>query len=205
MTGLVSNGRVYVGEDHATRALERWSVAVDELAADKAMMIARSNELRDQLNARLVQRDRGQLGDDVQYGSQALAAGDLVICREINNSRGVVNGTRGHVVEASSWGVKIEVKQGEKRYLHEEYILKARERDDGRSLEHAYCLTAGARPGRRVAVGPAARAGPGSWPVARARQRRRHGALTPHRARLMRRPSPIARHTASQSTPAGPR
>ena len=209
----------------------------------------------------------------------------------------MVNGTHGRVTDTGPWGVKIEVTQGAERYLHDEYILKPRDRDGVRALEHAYCLTAhgmqdgtcehsfttakpheltagflystlsraaercelfviidqagrdderaeiaprerlephtdrevldrgvkrmgvrdnedlaregpgarpgpSTRPGRRAAVGPAPRAGPGSWPVAGARRRLRHRALTPHRARLMRRPSPIARHTASRSTPA---
>lgn len=131
-------GRIEAFEDLADargQALDEWRRASATAGLPHAVMIARENETRIQLNrmAREVQRARGALGEDQSYGSLALAVGDRVICRRNDRKLDVDNGMRGTVRQADTGHVVIETDGGQRRELPASYVAD--------HLEHAYALT----------------------------------------------------------------
>jgi hypothetical protein len=118
-----------------SQALREWERASATVGVPQAVMIARENETRDQLNrmAREVQRGRGALGEERIYGPIVLAEGDRVICRCNDKKLDVDNGMRGTVRHTDTDRVVIETDGGARRELPAKYVAE--------HLEHAYALT----------------------------------------------------------------
>ncbi len=98
-------------------------------------MIARENELRDELNhaARELRREQGALGEERDYGPVQLAVGDRVICRRNDRTVDVDNGMRGTVRHLDPAHVVIHTDGGLVRELPAAYVQE--------HVEHAYSLT----------------------------------------------------------------
>lgn len=116
-------------------AVTDWIAAAAEHGIASAVLIARDNDLRAQLNdrAREHQRARGTLGDDETYGPVTVAVGDRVICRQNDRRADVDNGTRGTVRAVHRNGIVIDTDGGTVRELPALYVAE--------HVEHAYCLT----------------------------------------------------------------
>jgi conjugative relaxase-like TrwC/TraI family protein len=133
-----SAGRVDTFDDAAgarEAAITAWAGAVGELGVEQAVMIARDNDTRHELNtaARELRRDQGQLGDERAYGHRELAVGDRVICRRNDTLLDVDNGTRGTVRHLDEHRVVIETDSHLIRELPAQYVAE--------HVEHAYALT----------------------------------------------------------------
>jgi conjugative relaxase-like TrwC/TraI family protein len=131
-------GRIETFEDMRTayaRALSEWERASATVGLSRAVMVARENETRDQLNrmARETQRERGALGEERTYGQIALAVGDRVICRRNEKKLDVDNGMRATVRNIEGNRVVIETDGGQRRELPAGYVAE--------HVEHAYALT----------------------------------------------------------------
>ena len=123
------------GDRLVERAVEEWIPAVVEHGASQAVMIARDNETRSQLNeaARAHRAEAGELGEERSYGGTLVAVGERIICRNNDARVGVDNGTRGTVRHVDSARVVVETDSGAVRELPAGYIVD--------QVEHAYCLT----------------------------------------------------------------
>jgi conjugative relaxase-like TrwC/TraI family protein len=121
--------------DATRRAVGLWHRAVEENGAGDAVIVARNNDTRDQLNAaaRELWAALGLLGEGRTYGGLEVAAGDRVICRQNDARLDVDNGTRGNVRELDSHRVVIETDAGAVHELPAAYVEE--------HLEHAYALT----------------------------------------------------------------
>ncbi len=131
-------GRIETFEDFAdarVQAVSEWERESASVGAGQAVMVARENETREQLNreAREVQRERGMLGEDRSYGGIAVAEGDRVICRHNDKKLDVDNGMRGTVRGVEESRVAIETDGGARRELPASYVAE--------HVEHAYALT----------------------------------------------------------------
>lgn len=117
------------------RALAEWTNAAAEVGPAQAVMIARENELRDELNhaARELRRAQGALGEEHEYGPVQLAVGDRVICRRNDRTVDVDNGMRGTVRHLDANTVTIDTDGGLVRELPAAYVQE--------HVEHAYSLT----------------------------------------------------------------
>jgi conjugative relaxase-like TrwC/TraI family protein len=131
------NERVVVHTDGnaIVAALEDWKRAASEHGIAQAVLIARDNDTRAELNAaaRDHVRTDGRLADDVDYGPVTVAVGDHVICRRNDHFADVDNGTRGTVLETREQGLLVETDAGPLRTLPAAYVAE--------HVEHAYCLT----------------------------------------------------------------
>jgi conjugative relaxase-like TrwC/TraI family protein len=116
-------------------AIAEWAGAVGEVGVERAVMIARDNHTRQELNqaARKLRRDLGQLGEERVYGHRELAVGDRVICRRNDSLLDVDNGTRGTVRHLDEHRVVIETDSRLVRELPAQYVAE--------HVEHAYALT----------------------------------------------------------------
>jgi conjugative relaxase-like TrwC/TraI family protein len=133
-----SAGRVDTFNDAAgarEAAVTEWAAMVGEVGVEQAVMIARDNDTRQELNtsAREVRRDQGMLGDERVYGRRELAVGDRVICRRNDALLDVDNGTRGTVRHLDEHRVVIETDSRLVRELPTNYVAE--------HVEHAYALT----------------------------------------------------------------
>jgi len=131
-------GRIETFEEpHGAReqALAEWTKAAAEVGPAQAVMIARDNELRDQLNhaARELRREQGALGEERDYGGIQLAVGDRIICRRNDRTVDVDNGMRGTVRHLDAGRVVIDTDGGLVRELPAAYVQE--------HVEHAYSLT----------------------------------------------------------------
>ncbi len=117
------------------QALSEWERTSATVGLPQAVMIARENETRNQLNrmAREVQHGRGALGEERTYGPIVLAEGDRVICRRNDKKLDVDNGMRGTVRHTDTDRVVIETDGGQRRELPAKYVAE--------HVEHAYALT----------------------------------------------------------------
>ncbi len=116
------------------QALSEWARAA-AVAPAQAVMIAKDNDTRDQLNrgARELRRTLGALGEERSYGSVEVAVGDRVICRRNDQLIDVDNGMRGTVRHADADRVVIDTDSGLVRELPAAYVSE--------HVEHAYSLT----------------------------------------------------------------
>jgi hypothetical protein len=133
-----SAGRIETFEEpQAAReqALTEWTTAVAHTGPAQAVMIARENELRDQLNhaARELRKEQGALGEEHNYGGVQLAVGDRIICRRNDRTVDVDNGMRGTVRHLDTSHVVIDTDGGLVRALPAAYVQE--------HVEHAYSLT----------------------------------------------------------------
>ncbi len=131
-------GRVETFGDPAgacEQALSEWARAAAAVGLAQAVMIARDNDTRDQLNrgARDLRRSLGALGQERSYGSVEVAVGDRVICRRNDRLIDVDNGMRGTVRHLDADRVVIDTDSGLVRELPAGYVAE--------HLEHAYSLT----------------------------------------------------------------
>jgi len=131
-------GRIDTFSDPAEaceQALGEWQRAAAAVGPAQAVMIARDNDTRAQLNgaARELQRALGLLGEEHLYGSVHVAVGDRVICRRNDRLVDVDNGTRGTVRHLDGDRVVIDTDSGLVRELPASYVSE--------HLEHAYSLT----------------------------------------------------------------
>ncbi len=117
------------------QALAQWTSAAEEVGPAQAVMIARENELRDELNhaARELRKEQGALGEERDYGPVQLAVGDRVICRRNDRGVDVDNGMRGTVRHLDANTVTIDTDGGLVRKLPAAYVQE--------HVEHAYSLT----------------------------------------------------------------
>ncbi len=117
------------------QALAEWTTAAAEVGPAQAVMIARENELRDELNhaARELRKEQGALGEERDYGPVQLAVGDRVICRRNDRGVDVDNGMRGTVRHLDANTVTIDTDGGLVRKLPAAYVQE--------HVEHAYSLT----------------------------------------------------------------
>jgi conjugative relaxase-like TrwC/TraI family protein len=116
-------------------ALAEWQRAVAAVGPAQAVMIARDNDTRAELNraARELQASLGVLGEERSYGPVELAAGDRVICRRNDRIVDVDNGMRGTVRHLDAERVVIDTDSGLVRGLPAAYVAE--------HVEHAYALT----------------------------------------------------------------
>ena len=116
-------------------AVAVWAAMVGEVGVEQAVMIARDNDTRQELNhaARELRRDQGMLGDERVYGRRELAVGDRVICRRNDALLDVDNGTRGTVRHLDEHRVVIETDGRLIRELPANYVAE--------HVEPAYALT----------------------------------------------------------------
>lgn len=131
-------GRVAVHDDPRgalDQAIGEWAAAVEDHGVAGAVLIARDNETREQINdrARVLRRDAGALGDDHDYGSVTVALGDRIICRRNDARVDVDNGTRGTVRHADRGGIVLQTDAGTVRELPAAYVAE--------HVEPAYALT----------------------------------------------------------------
>ena len=121
--------------DAREAAVTEWARAAGEVGVDQAVLIARDNEMRRDLNqaARELRRDQGRLGEQRVYGHRELAVGDRVICRRNDGLLDVDNGTRGTVRHLDEDRVVIETDSRLIRELPVPYVAE--------HVEHAYALT----------------------------------------------------------------
>ena len=117
------------------RAVSEWTQATNAAGLAQAVMIARDNDARTELNdaARERMRALGLLGDERCYGALSLAAGDRVICRRNDRLLDLDNGTRGTVRHLDNDRVVIETDSRLIRELPANYVCE--------HVEHAYALT----------------------------------------------------------------
>lgn len=123
------------GDRVVERAVEEWAVASAAHRPGRAVMLARDNETRAQLNdaARAYRANAGELGEERLYAGTPVAVGDRVICRNNDARVGVDNGTRGTVRHVDGARVVLETDSGAVRELPAGYVAD--------HVEHAYCLT----------------------------------------------------------------
>jgi conjugative relaxase-like TrwC/TraI family protein len=134
----VQAGRIATFSDAAgayRTALAEWQRAVVAVGPAQAVMIARDNDTRTELNraARELQATLGVLGEERSYGTVELAAGDRVICRRNDRIVDVDNGMRGTVRHLDAERVVIDTDSGLVRDLPAAYVAE--------HVEHAYALT----------------------------------------------------------------
>ena len=117
------------------KAASDWDDGVRAHGLDQSVMIARDNARRRVLNeaARELRRTRGELGEEIDYGSTSIARGDRLICRSNDPSLDVDNGMRATAVVVEPFRVIVETDAGLIRELPGEYVAS--------HVEHAYCLT----------------------------------------------------------------
>ncbi len=117
------------------QALTEWTNAAAQVGPAQAVMIARDNDLRDELNhaARELRKEQGALGEERDYGGLHLAVGDRVICRRNDRTVDVDNGMRGTVRRLDAGRVVIDTDGGVVRELPAAYVQE--------HVEHAYSLT----------------------------------------------------------------
>ncbi len=122
-------------DEVSAAAIEEWTRASANVGPAQAVMIARDNETREELNqaARAVRHDLGALGEDHAYGELRLAVGDRVICRHNDRALDVDNGMRGTVRHQDPNRLVIDTDSGLVRELTASYAAE--------HLEHAYALT----------------------------------------------------------------
>jgi len=116
------------------QALAEWQSATTAGVA-QAVMIARENALREELNraARELRKDQGALSEERDYGALQVAVGDRVICRRNDRTVDVDNGMRGTVRHTAPDHVAIDTDGGLTRELPGAYVAE--------HVEHAYALT----------------------------------------------------------------
>jgi hypothetical protein len=121
--------------DACQQALREWAVASQRVGLARAVMIARDNDTRAQLNhaARERLRALGLLGEEETYGGVSLAVGDRVICRRNDQLLQLDNGTRGSVRHSGEDRIVIETDSRLVRELPASYVVE--------HVEHAYALT----------------------------------------------------------------
>jgi hypothetical protein len=121
--------------DACEQALREWARASQRVGLAQAVMIARDNDTRAQLNhaARERLRALGLLGEEETYGGVSLAAGDRVICRRNDQLLQLDNGTRGTVRYCGDDRIAIETDSRLVRELPASYVAE--------HVEHAYALT----------------------------------------------------------------
>jgi hypothetical protein len=121
--------------DACERALGEWAAASTRAGLAQAVMIARDNDTRAQLNdaARERLRALGLLGEEQTYGGVSLAVGDRVICRRNDQLLQLDNGTRGSVRHSGEDRIVIETDSRLVRELPASYVAE--------HVEHAYALT----------------------------------------------------------------
>jgi conjugative relaxase-like TrwC/TraI family protein len=117
------------------RAVSEWHAATINHGLPGAVLIARDNDTRRNLNdrARALVREQSGLGADHAYGPRQIAVGDRVICRRNDRQADVDNGTRGTVRAADDLGILIETDAGSVRRLAAHYVAE--------HVEPAYALT----------------------------------------------------------------
>jgi len=122
-------------EDALQRAVGEWAAATESAGVKQAVMIARDNDTRTQLNdaARELWRALGLLGAERAYGCVSLAVGDRVICRRNDAVLDLDNGMRGTVRHVEDDRVVIDTDGQLPRELPAAYIAS--------HVEHAYALT----------------------------------------------------------------
>jgi ATP-dependent exoDNAse (exonuclease V) alpha subunit len=138
----------HAGEAEAVDALvDQWDTAALEHGLPAAVMIARDNGTREQLNAaarvRLKQTHRLPI-TGVVIGGREFTLGDRVIARRNDRRLDVDNGTVATVVAADPINQRVTVStdSGEVRELGADYVAA--------HLEHAYALTAHGTQGTTV-------------------------------------------------------
>jgi hypothetical protein len=121
--------------DACEQALREWTRASKRVGLAQAVMIARDNDTRAQLNhaARERLRALGLLGEEATYGGLSLAVGDRVICRRNDQLLQLDNGTRGTVRYSGDDRIVIETDSRLVRELPASYVAE--------HVEHAYSLT----------------------------------------------------------------
>jgi conjugative relaxase-like TrwC/TraI family protein len=121
--------------DASEQALGEWAAASKRVGLAQAVMIARDNDTRAQLNhaARERLRALGLLGEEEAYGGVSLAVGDRVICRRNDQLLQLDNGTRGTVRHNGQDRIVIETDSRLVRELPASYVAE--------HVEHAYALT----------------------------------------------------------------
>ena len=121
--------------DACEHALREWARASQRVGLAQAVMIARDNDTRAQLNhaARERLRALGLLGEEETYGDVSLAVGDRVICRRNDQLLQLDNGTRGTVRYSGDDRIVIETDSRLVRELPASYVAE--------HVEHAYALT----------------------------------------------------------------
>jgi conjugative relaxase-like TrwC/TraI family protein len=117
------------------RAVSEWLEATRSAGLARAVMVARDNDTRAELNnaARELVRALGLLGEERSYGGLSLALGDRVICRRNDRLLDLDNGTRGTVRHLDGDRVVIETDSRLIRELPGNYVCE--------HVEHAYALT----------------------------------------------------------------
>jgi conjugative relaxase-like TrwC/TraI family protein len=121
--------------DACERALGEWAAALERVGLAQAVMIARENDTRAQLNRAARERLRalGLLGEEATYGGVSLAVGDRVICRRNDQPLQLDNGTRGTVRHSGEDRIVMETDSRLVRELPASYVAE--------HVEHAYALT----------------------------------------------------------------
>jgi conjugative relaxase-like TrwC/TraI family protein len=121
--------------DACEQTLHEWTGASKRVGLAQAVMIARDNDTRSELNhaARERLRALGLLGEEETYGGVSLAAGDRVICRRNDQLLQLDNGTRGTVLYSGEDRIVIETDGRLIRELPASYVAE--------HVEHAYALT----------------------------------------------------------------
>jgi conjugative relaxase-like TrwC/TraI family protein len=117
------------------RAVREWFEATRTAGHAQAVMVAKDNDTRAELNhaARELVRALGLLAGERSYGGLSLALGDRVICRRNDRLLDLDNGTRGTVRHLDEDRVVIETDSRLVRELPANYVCE--------HLEHAYALT----------------------------------------------------------------
>ena len=131
-------GRISTFSDPAhtrAHALAQWAESARRFGVAEAVMIARDNHTREELNAAAREHWRalGRLGEEHTLGTLRLAVGDRVICRRNDRLVDVDNGTRATVRHIYPDRVVIDADGGLVRELPASYAQE--------HLEHAYALT----------------------------------------------------------------
>lgn len=128
---------VHANETDALIALtDQWDVAQREHRPRSAVMIARDNQAREQLNQAArerLKRDGALPPHGTWIVNREYAPGDRVIARRNNRHLDVDNGTLGTVIDLNSRRMRLQTDLGEVRELDLAYV--------GRHVQHAYALT----------------------------------------------------------------
>jgi hypothetical protein len=152
LTAYDSHERIHVAPSMAEArqaTVESWLQARD--AGSEVLMLAVGRRDVDALNvlARASLQDRGVVGADVTaVGDRSFAVGDEVVCLRNNRRLGVLNGTRGTIVDINRAAFTVATPDGERslprRYVeagHLDYgYASTIHKAQGATYEHAFVL-----------------------------------------------------------------
>lgn len=130
--------RIYVDAAEAERGIiARWFEAARRLPEGQAVMIARTNERRERLNAaaREELRASGRLGESIEIAGREFCVGDRVIARRNDRFCDLDNGMRATVraIDRKAGSLVVTTDASGERALPAAYVAE--------HVEHAYALT----------------------------------------------------------------